>query len=326
MKRLFFLAAAWVLLILGAGWVWSTHDQTEYAELLDHYNLSEQAVTVSTKADLTLPQAAAKLAKSKLTNLQVQFRTSGGRVYMYGNGHYGTLPLDSGQWFSDADFQSPLPVTVVGADHEKQLTTGSHQQYLKQAGQYLPVLGVVSSPRSQRLNRAIFLNASGAGPAAPRLDDVKVYADGENIQKQKGQLARLLGGKAANYQYRQHLGGTDWWQTSGLTTVWCVVLGLFAVLIAWIAQWFVKNTLPAELKSPQRQRALRGLWVRLCGYSALLTVAGTIAANWWFYLTDRPRFVIFAAALWVIATGTLYGLLMRKHGKRRDRHDITRGL
>lgn len=57
LKRLFFLAAAWVLLILGAGWVWSTHDQTEYAELLDHYNLSEQAVTVSTKADLTLPQA-----------------------------------------------------------------------------------------------------------------------------------------------------------------------------------------------------------------------------------------------------------------------------
>lgn len=316
MKRLFILAAAWVLLILGAGWVWSTHDQTEYAELLDHYNLSEQAVRITTNADMTLPEAAAKLAKSDLTNFQVQFRTSGKRVFMYGKGNYGDLPLASGQWFSDADLQSPLPVAVVGTAHERQLATGSHQQYLKQAGQYIPVLGIVSSARSQRLNQAIFLNASGAGQGAPRLAKVTIYADGTSIRANKTKLARLLGGRAVNYQYRQHLGGTDWWQTSGLTVFWCALLVAAALLIAWTAHWFVKNSLPAALRAPQRSRVLRGLWVRLCGYSALLTLAGTITANWWFYLSDRPRLFIFAAALWVIAAAMLYVLLMRGQRKK----------
>ncbi|MFD1440649.1 ABC transporter permease [Lacticaseibacillus hegangensis] len=321
MKRLFILAAAWILLILGAGWVWSTHDQTEYAELLDHYNLSEQAVKITTKSPLTLPQAAAKLAQSDLTNVQVQFRASGARVFLYAKGSYGELPLASGQWFSDADLQSPLPVAVVGNDLSARLATGSHQQYLKQNGQYIPVLGVVSSPRSQRLNQAIFLNASGAGQAAPRLANVKIYADGANIQKQKSQLAKLLGGKASKYQYRQHLGVSDWWQTSGVTALWCVLLVLGALLIAWLAQWFIKNTLPAELKAPQRTRALRTQWVRLAGYGALLTAAGTLTANWWFYLSDRPRLVVFATSLWGLAAVALYGLIMHNSKKRERKHE-----
>lgn len=322
MKRLIILAAAWFFIILGAGWVWSTHDQTEYAELLDHYNLTEDAIVVATSSKLTLPQAAAKLSASKLKNLQVQFRASGQRVFLYAQGNYGDLPLASGQWFSDADLQSPLPVVVVGKAQTPSLLTGSHQQYLKQAGQYLPVLGIINSARSRRLNQAIFLNASGSEAASLRLNQVKIYADGAQIKAQKRQLVHVLGGKAKAYQYSDHHGAADWWSSTGITLMWSVLLIGASLLLAWLAAWFIQRTLPPELTANSRSRTLRGLWVRLAGYSGLTGVLGVMAANWWFYLSDRPRLIIFAAGLWVMAAAALYGLLMhpvnRKGGTQNE--------
>ncbi|MFD1393974.1 hypothetical protein ACFQ3L_10395 [Lacticaseibacillus jixianensis] len=318
MKRLIVLGAAWFLMILAAGFVWSAHDQTEYAELLDHFNLTEDAVRIKSDARMTLPEAAAKLAKSDLTDFQVQFRASDSRVYLFAKGDYGSLPLASGQWFSDADLASSLPVMVVGQDHAKALTVGSHQQYAKQAGEYIPVLGIISSPRSRRLNAVRFFNASGSEANHLRVSQMTIYADGQQTPAQKRQLARLLGGRAAGYQYRQRSAAGDFWATMGLTLTLCAGLAALAALLAWLTGWFMQHALPAELPLESRHRTLRGLWLRVSGYAAIDTGLGLLAVNWWFYLSNHLRAVLFAVGLWGLAIAVLYVFLMRSASGKDD--------
>ncbi len=316
MKRLLLIDLIWVGLIVLACLTWSMHDQSEYADRLDHYGLSESAIVIHTNSTMTPAQAAAKLTAAKLTDLQVQFQTRAKQpiVYFYGKGTYADLPVTTGAWFSDADLQSRLPVAVVGAKAVPQLYTGSNQRYLKRNGAYLPVLGVVGTRKGSRLNQALFLNASAASHATA-ISHLQVVADGQALGNQSATLRRVLDATSVSpYTYGSGSQSRSWWTENWQT----VGLALLIAVIAWLLSLVTTRLAPlaatAGLDLAMVHAFVRGWWGRATAHAA---VAGTIgmAIGWWaFYLTDHIQLVTFCiVALLIYSTGTYYGLTNRFH-------------
>lgn len=319
MKRLFGLNLVWLALVVLAGWVWSLHDQAAYTDRIDHYGLSEAAVKIKSHKAMTLNEAATALATADLGPIQVQFHAGPHRVYLYAQGNYGSLPLTSGQWFSDADLRSPLPVVVVGSDLTDQLTMGHSQQYKRQNGQYVPVLGQLKAYTDSVINQVTFENASGSPAQSIALKQVTVYADSPTIKTQKAKLKTILGGKMTTYHY-QNNSATSWWQDTGQLILRCGLLFLGTLALAWIASQQGAALLPRTLATAPRRHALRHLWTQFFAYSGLSLAAGLVIANWFFDLTNRARLIAFAVGLWLVGLAGLYWLLQRAvHQEREDR-------
>ncbi|WP_262314673.1 hypothetical protein [Lacticaseibacillus parakribbianus] len=314
MKRFVIIDLLWIGLIVLAGWTWSLHDQSEYADRLDHYGLSENALVGHSAKTTTVTTAAKQLAAANLADLQVQFRVSANRRLLYANGDYGSLPLSSGQWFSDADLRSALPVVVVG-QAVKPLYTGSSQQYLKGQAGFVPVLGVVATRGASPLNRVIFQNASGQATPAVRLSQTTIYVDGKHLAAQRAALGKLLGVSWHAYTY-DTTGNRSWWAEVGLTILRSVGLVAGAVVLAALAARLMHVGLPQGLDATMRQRYARSLFTRALGHSAIAAAAGVAGSWWWFYLTDKTRMLGFAVALW--AVGALALWFWTRHQARKD--------
>ena len=216
MKKLFLIDLLWIGLAILAGLVWSQHDQNEYASQLDHLGMSETAQEYVTKSQRRVTTAVAELAKTDFSGYQVQF-VSKQVVYVYQRGTVASLPVETGQWFSNGDFESSLPVTVVGHDLADKLYTGSNnQRYLSVNDQYVPVLGTVGTRKGSPLNKAVFLNASpNTANGGLRLKQVKVYVDGAN---QHGKALKSI--LRANKVHRVHFSDSNaatWWRAYGQT-------------------------------------------------------------------------------------------------------------
>lgn len=322
MKRLVILDALWLGLIVLAGWMWSGFDQAEYADRLDHYGLSPAAWVVSPQRsarDWTVQDAAARLTKAGLTDAQVQFHASGNRIYVVAAGDVASLPLASGRWYSDSDLRAQLPVAVVGAAYQKDLYTGSTQQYLKWQSAYWPVLGVVETRQESPLNRALFLNASGAD-AAVTLDQVQIYADGTDVAAVKQLVTEVFGGSAKPYAYVGQTGSGDWWAQTAGTLLRGAGLVLGAIALAFACAWLIRPGAPAGLDATMRLHYKRGIWLRAVTHAGVTTVLGIGMAWWWFYLTNPMRMVMFALSLLalfaVVARALIYWRVDEGKGAR----------
>ncbi|WP_225047192.1 ABC transporter permease [Lacticaseibacillus kribbianus] len=313
MKRFMIIDLLWIVLILLVGWTWSLHDQSEYADRLNHYGLSEHALVGHPTKAITVGKAATQLAESDLRDLQVQFRVGAHERLLYATGDYGSLPLASGQWFSDADLRSKLPVVVVGSAVGN-LHMGSHQQYLKTKQAMLPVLGVVTARGDSPLNRVIFHNASGSAAAGKRLASTTVYVDGKHLSDQKAALAKLLGVKWHTYAY-DATGDRSWWEEIGLTALRSVGLALAACALSAVAARMIGDGLPQGLDLAMRRRYALSLLARALGRSAIAAAIGVAGAWWWFYFTLRTRMLAFAVAVWAVWAIALW-LMTRRQLKK----------
>ncbi|MFD1428715.1 hypothetical protein [Lacticaseibacillus mingshuiensis] len=296
MKRFFVIDLLWVVMIVLAGWTWSWHDQNEYADRLAHFGLSEDGQVFKTDSAETLQAVAEKLTQSDVQNVQVQFQ-DGKRIYVWGN--TSNLPLQDGQWFTQADLTSALPVAVVGQNQTATLVQGNNQQYLKQAGRFIPVIGTVGTHGNNALNDVTFFNASATDEAAPRLNAVTIIADGSGLAKAKTKLQAIFSATSdRNYSY-QLTAGNSWWADNGPTILRCAGIGVLAVIIAGLTIWLM---VPSSLLGMDRQlhaQLRRGLWTQTVTHTLFATVIGVTIDWWWLYLTNRVRLVIFAAGLWL---------------------------
>ncbi|WP_179395450.1 hypothetical protein [Lacticaseibacillus absianus] len=321
MKRFLLLDICWVALVILAGWTWSLHDQSEYADRLDHYGLSESAQVVHPSRHLTVQEAAAALAKAKLGPVQVQFHAADHQIFLFATQADAGLPLQSGQWFSVADLTATLPVAVVGQAVVAQLYTGSQQQYLQWDKTYLPVLGTVATRRDSPLNRAIFLNASSTAAQDVSLTATTIYVDGQHLAKEMATIRRVFGGTLTAYHYEGSSART-WWAEVGLTLLRSTGLLLAALGLTWAAARLVRAGTPRDLTPEWRRQYDRGRWRQAVTHVAGAVGLGGAVCWWWFYLTDRTRLIAFVAALWAVhALGLWWWLRRSRLTKEVARHD-----
>ncbi|KMO49905.1 hypothetical protein EFO70_06720 [Lacticaseibacillus rhamnosus] len=317
MKKLFLIDLLWIGLAILAGLVWSQHDQNEYASQLDHLGMSETAQEYVTKSQRRVTTAVAELAKTDFSGYQVQF-VSKQVVYVYQRGTVASLPVETGQWFSNGDFESSLPVTVVGHDLADKLYTGSNnQRYLSVNDQYVPVVGTVGTRKGSPLNKAVFLNASpNTANGGLRLKQVKVYVDGAN---QHGKVLKSI--LRANKVHRVHFSDSNaatWWRAYGQTALFCVLLLLGAGLLSVLMVVLIGPLQTSGLEINMRARYLRGVLSSCASHVGISLLFGGLFANWWFYYTTRASIWGFLIIL-TIATVVFLRYLIR----RKDRTSAT---
>ncbi|KRM72685.1 hypothetical protein FC34_GL000395 [Lacticaseibacillus brantae DSM 23927] len=299
-----------------SGVVWSQHDQTEYAERLDYLGLTENAQVYHSKQSTTAPQALAAINRVGLTNYQVQFQT-GHTTYLYATGDLTTLPLSSGQWFSDQDFKSQLPVAIAGRNLADSLYSGGSQRYYQLGQQYIPVIGIMSNRKNSPLNDQVILT-----PAAPTfqqlgLKDVKVTIDAQNLNRHQAALKKIFKVKPTRLRYTNNQ--QTWLQTNGATVLWGAGLIIASAFAGWIVTFFWRPKAIAELSEQMRRQYIRGLWFKLTqhGFAALLL--GTIFGMWRFYLTSLWPLLAFNAGLWLLYCALCWVSLRQYERKEADR-------
>lgn len=320
MKRLLIIDLLWIGLVVLAGLTWSAHDQSAYADRLNHFGLSESALVIHTNSQMTPAQAVKKLSAVNLDDLQVQFQTKGKTptIYYYGKGDATNLPQTSGAWFSDADLTSSLPVAVVGSELSDQLYAGSNQRYVTQNNRYIPVLGVVGTQKGSQLNAVIFLNASAATDA-PALKHLTVIADGTNIDQDAATLKSVLGGTSTQHYVYTGSQSRGWWAEKGQTLAILLVLALLAIGLSLLASRIVPMSQALGLTPMMATTYLRGWWGRALAHTIVAGAIG-VAISWWaFYLTDHAYLLIYSALLFaVFAAGNYWGLHVRFDRERNE--------
>lgn len=315
MKKLFLIDLLMLALVIVAGLTWSIHDQSEYADRLDHYGLSETTVRVKTASTMTPAQAAQALAKTKLQDVQVQMQ-SGHTIYLWGKGRYASLPLTSGSWFSDADLTSPLPTAVVGQALEAKLHLGSNQHYLPSGANYIPVLGIVASRQAKALNQVTFINAASAA-TGPQLNTVTVLADGPQIDEQLGLLTAALKAKTtAPYTFSTSTQRGDWWARNRGLVLAGITLLLGALALGFLAAHLAPLAAAGGLDAAMQDAFLQGWWRSAVAQAAVATAIGGAVAWWQFYFTNPLEMLGFAAVLWAA-----YGVFGFISLTRRFKHE-----
>jgi len=305
-----------VALAIISGVVWSQHDQTEYAERLDYLGLTENALVYRSKQGTTAAQALAAINRVGLSNYQVQFET-GHTTYLYATGDLTTLPLSSGQWFSDQDFKSQLPVAIAGKNLTDSLYSGGTQRYYQLNQQYIPVIGVMSNRKNSPLNDQLILT-----PAAPtfqtlRLKTLKVTVDAQNLNRHTTALTKIFKVKPTRLRYANNQ--QTWLQTNGVTVFWGIGLALLSALAGWVVTLFWRPKAIAELSTQMRRQYLRGLWFKLTQHGFAAMLVGTLFAMWRFYLTSLWPLLAFNAGLWLIYCALCWLSLRQYERKEADR-------
>lgn len=319
MKRFLLIDLLWLALVLLAGWTWSLHDQSAYADRLDHFGVTEDAQRYATKSTQTLADTAQQLKAAEVDHLTVQFQ-AGDTIFVYSKDDPNTLPLSSGQWFTDADMQTDLPVLVVGSALTGDLYTGSGQRYALESGRYLPVIGVVATRKASPLNRVTFTNASAAGPSAPRLNDVKILVDGRGAQAAKAKLTRIFHVTKVSAYHYQTTAGNSWWADNGKTLLRSVGLLAGLVVITALAMLVALWQTPTTLLAPLRQHYLNGLWLRGVMHVAGTSALGLAASMWWFCFSEPIHLWLCVIGGWALfALGLRLGLTQMQ-ARREQEH------
>lgn len=313
-----------ILLAIGAGLMWSLRDQSEYADILDHGGLSATARVYPTKSTKRISDVVAALANDDtVDDLQVQFGVNKTTSYIYEKGSVQKLPLDSGQFFSAADYNSTIPVAVVGRTAAENLYVGSNQKYLQVNGQYLSVIGVTGSDASPRLNNHIFINASAQGTTYnPELKHVEVLADTDDWTTVNSTLKRILG--AHSYK---HLANAKTQVNStrdkhlGAFFTYLILLAIGLVIVAAINVWLTPAIKVAGVDRPLRNHYIFSMAGSYLPGAIIAIAIGTGIAWWRLYITNHVRLVgsaIVMLAIFIVANQLLMFWQLRRKERSRE--------
>lgn len=177
-----------------------------YQDLLDHAGLSTDTRVLTTKKQAHVTTINQKLAKhTKLTDYQIQYwQPHSKTIFVYGAGDFKTLPLVSGRFFSDSDFDSPVPVAIVGQNVAKKLYTPTSQSYLKYGKRYLSVIGVVGAKKASQLDNMVFISTSPQQSLLSKpLNQLQIHLDGKPKLKHLATFKRIFATRQANFLFPQ---------------------------------------------------------------------------------------------------------------------------
>jgi len=301
-----------------SGVVWSQHDQSEYAERLDYLGLTENAVVYHSKSKTSAQTALTAVQKVGLTDYQIQFQQSK-LTYLYATGNTMSLPLTSGQWFSDRDFKSQLPVAVAGKALVDRLYAGGSQRYFNDQGQYIPVIGIMSTHQDSQLNNRMLLTPSAPSFAKLALKDVTVAIDAPNLSRHTKALQKIFKVKSTKLHYGT--ANNSWLQQNAPTLAWCSLLILVTLGLGGLMSYLWRPQVLPELSAVMQRQYVRGLWFKLLQHGFVALLIGTVFSLWRFYLTNGWRLAAFNFTLWLwFAAICWFGL---RQFERKEEHRET---
>lgn len=269
----------WLLILFMMGitflivFSFSQMNRIAYQKILDRGGLSESAYVLKSKRHQSIMAVNQALKQQKqLTNYQIQYQVPNTKItYLYGAGDFKTLPLLSGRFFTDDDFQSQVPVAVVGKKVAKTLYRPTQQSYLKFKGRYISVIGVVGNQQASRLDSQIFITTSPVQSLTNQsLSHFKIVIDGKPTLSHLSIFQHVLKAQKTQKLVTQNtpLVGRAW-----LKQYWwfiisnIVTLGL-SLLVAevWlfaVRQMAQKRSIGAQVRHQVRWHELRGFMLSL---------------------------------------------------------------
>lgn len=320
-KRHFIIDLLALGLAVLAGLVWSNSDQSDYADLLSHGGLSEQALVYKSTSTARVSDAVAKLdANKKLQNYQVHFAATGHLTYFYAKGSYTGVPLISGQHMGAKDYKASLPVAVVGRNVADKAYTTPAQKYLQLDGRYLPIVGVVGTRKDNALNDQVFISASsGRKTFDPELKDVEILVDGADAQQTKAFSQAFGGAKPRRILYSKAQTHTSWWRRNAKAMLSASGVLVLMALVGMLAAMMSPRPQTTGLDSALRNHYLSHMTRRdLAGVTVALAV-GTGIVWWRFYLTNHFRLLVFITLMLVVFTLSHQFFIRRRSFKEAAR-------
>ncbi|WDF81503.1 hypothetical protein PQ472_06065 [Lacticaseibacillus pabuli] len=314
-----------LLVAVLAGLLLSNNDQTEYSELLSHGGMSEQAYVYKSHSGARMSTAVAKLnANDKLQNYQVQFAASKNITYLFAKGNYTSVPLLSGHMMGADDYQSSLPVAVVGQNVANKAYNTSTQRYYRYHNKYIPIVGVVGTRLQNQLNDRVFFSASSSRTTTmnPQLKDVEIMVDGADAQH-----TRMFGKVFGDTHPRRILYATAHHHSGWWTRNWRTLLGLIGLIIGAAAVGLLTAGITPRpqtsgLNGLLRNNYLRGLTVSYLPGVGIAMVIGTIFSWLRFYITDHFRLLLIVVLLMLVYWFSAY-LFIHQRSRKEDQRAIT---
>ncbi|WP_125570396.1 ABC transporter permease [Lacticaseibacillus songhuajiangensis] len=310
-----------LIIAILSGLVWSSNDQSRYADLLSHGGMSESAYVYNSKSSRTMRRAVELLDQNKtLQNYQVQFAPNSKTSYFFAKGSYTGVPLLSGHMMSSADYKSTLPVAVVGKNVAAQSFSTATQKYLHRDGTYIPITGVVGTSRKNALNDHVFISASSTRTTFnPELKDVEILVDGADAQHTHI-LSKIFGGATPRRIISSNAQKHDnWWERNGFALLAMVGLSIATVAVGMLAAYITPRPQTSGLEGPLRNNYLRNV-ARAYIPGVIVALSIGTAFSWLrLYITGHFRLLLFAVFLLMVFASSNQFFIHYRSNKEEQR-------
>lgn len=298
----------WLLIVLLMGitflivFSFSQMNRIAYQKILDRGGLSESAYVIKSQRHQSIMSVNQALKQQKkLTNYQIQYQVPNANLtYLYGAGDFKTLPLLSGRFFTDDDFQSQVPVAVVGKKVAKTLYRPAQQSYLKFKGRYISVIGVVGNKQASRLDSQVFMTTSPVQSLTNQsLNHFKIVIDGKPTLSHLSTFQHVLQAKQTKKLVTQNtpLVGRAWLKQYWWFIISSIVTLGLCLLVAegWLfslRQLAEKRSISAQVRHQVRWHELRGFMLSFL-FSMIVTTLLAISRLYVLQYQDLISLLIF---------------------------------
>lgn len=290
---------------------------------LNNNNLSLDAYKVTPKQNSSLAAFSEKVKNaSALDDTQIHYQSKKDPriTYFYGKGDYDVPPMISGHFFSNADFDSAVPLLVVGKNYQDKLYQPKDQAYLKLDGQYVPVLGIMGEQYASELDDQIFIAASVATLNELNTSHYRIVLDMTEPLSAKTLKKQLNLATAKSLVNKNFIISHESWLSSHLAQV----LGLMAVVVGVLAQmllWLLasgKRFAEATFLKADKARFIFDEWRTYSLWLLLGLGSGTLFGILYFQMTSYVALISYLLGIAILCSMSFYLLIkarLEKEGK-----------
>ncbi|KRN88654.1 hypothetical protein IV53_GL000619 [Ligilactobacillus ceti DSM 22408] len=291
--------------------------ERDYINKLNNSNLSLDAYKVTFKDNPTFEDVFNKIHNDKkIKNIQMHLTNPQQPqiTYFYGKGDFATPPMDSGDFFSDADFSTNVSVAVVGKNIVKQLYTPKDQSYLKMGNKYIPVIGVMGDKYTSKLDNKIFLTCPIKKSQELHLKGYQVKLDGkakldpDTLKKELSLTTVQLVTPKNILVPKQSWIGKHKWEVVALVAV---VIGVIFEMVIWITL-SRKQYLEAIFMNKTPERFVFEQWEYYALFTGLGSILGTLIGLFSVNLETYRWVLTYLGIIYILANILFYLLMQAK--------------
>ncbi|KRL83926.1 ABC transporter permease [Ligilactobacillus apodemi] len=269
---------------------------------LNNNNLSFDAYVVTLKENTSLADFNKKVKESSLTDIQIHYQDKKDKItYFYGKGDYTTPPLLSGHFFASSDFESDVPLAIVGKKYKNKLYIPKDQSYLKINGSYVPVIGVMGDSYTSDLDSQIFIAASVKTLAKLQTNNFKIVIDMTSPVSASTLKKKLGLATAINLVKKDFIISNKSW----INSHWTQLAGLLVAAVGILAQmavWLVsakRRYIEAVFLQTNKAKFIFEEWRTYSIWVGLGMILGSMLGMFIFQLTSYTYLLAFMGSLYV---------------------------
>lgn len=306
MKKNLIINLTIIFILILAGFLVSHNDTRNYQRLMDRGDIHDGALIFPSKSKQSIPTVLKKMQQKRLHNFQIYFiqKKNPDLSYVYMSQHLTKVPMTSGRYFTENDFQSPIPFIILGQDLYKVAYKPQAQVYYQLYGNYYSVIGAAGMNNTKKLNQHIFISASPNQHNHTQIHHYQVVVDGnilhhpQNLKKMQHILDSHHSYRSANQinNVRQ-----TWWTRWGLTLFGLFALALIILILCWFVQVPMINLLKnTPLKGDLLADFQLGSWFKFFITEAVTFVIAALLVFLKIPLISKKIMILYFVVLFVV--------------------------